>query len=45
VVGIIVVFGDLLRLEKTFLDLRQELVVLAEEVVNGIHAGCAYRVG
>ena len=44
-VGIVVAFGDLLRLEKTLLDLHQELVVLTKEVVNGIRAGYARRVG
>jgi hypothetical protein len=32
-------------LKKEFPDLRQELAVLAEEVVDGVQAGCAHHVG
>jgi hypothetical protein len=42
-VGVVVASGDLLHLEKAFPDLRQELVMLTEEVVDGIQAGCAHH--
>jgi hypothetical protein len=43
-VGVVVAFGDLLCLEKAFPDLRKELAVLTEEVVDGVQAGCAHHV-